>query len=500
METFCIKNKKWLTKKEELYNNNNVKIRFKEYLNMKRDIVRLQNIKIRNLKNVGNGYVKFSSHNDKADILGIYGQNGSGKTTLVYAISVLKSLLMGKCLSRDFVNYIKSGEQFAGGKFEFSVINFLGNDYKIFYEFEIKRNEVDIEEHIDDEDENNYFATLVAEKLSLSKFENNKWTKTTPILYHTANSNEILPKNRFDMLTNKKQDQIDDIRVLKLLTAKEGRSFLFSREIRKIIDNSVWDDEYKLIFRVLNDYAIYNLHVFKSEDTGMINANIALPLSLVLKEKNKIAILKGCLNLDGISPIPKKYFGDIKAKMNSISLVLKEIIPGLTISLMEVETTIDNKGEEIVKSLVIARRDNVEIPLQYESDGVKKLVSILYCLILVFNDSSTTLVVDEFDSGIFEYLLGEILRVVEESGKGQLIFTSHNLRALEVLNYKNIMFTTTNEANRYIRFKNVKTNNNFRDVYFHDIVLGGQNECIYECTNPYMIARAFRLAGDEDGE
>ena len=108
--------------------------------------------------------------------------------------------------------------------------------------------------------------------------------------------------------------------------------------------------------------------------------------------------------------------------------------------------------------------------------------------------------IDELDSGIYEYLLGECLEVMQDKAKGQLIFTSHNLRALEVLNNKDIMFTTTNENNRYIRFKNVKANNNFRDVYFHDILLGGQNECIYEATNPYMIARAFRLAGDENAE
>ena len=108
--------------------------------------------------------------------------------------------------------------------------------------------------------------------------------------------------------------------------------------------------------------------------------------------------------------------------------------------------------------------------------------------------------IDELDSGIYEYLLGECLEVMQDKAKGQLIFTSHNLRALEVLNNKDIMFTTTHENNRYIRFKNVKANNNFRDVYFHDILLGGQNECIYEATNPYMIARAFRLAGDENAE
>lgn len=475
---------------------------------MKREIVRLQKVELRNLKNVGYGCVKFALKNNAgSDVLGLYGQNGSGKTTLVYAIDVLKDLLTGKSLVQDLGNYIKIGGLTAGATVEFYVTSSENDFYKIIYEFDLERKVIDIDEHIDDNDaideeehEKRNGAYLVSEKISMARLVNDKWTKMTPILYYNAGGNEILPKNRYNLLTEGKQELIDELRVLRLLTAKEERSFLFSKELRKMIRDSAWEDEYKFIFKVLTEYAIYNLHVFSSEDTGMINANIALPFSIVSKEKDRISLLKGCLNLNGVSPIPRKFFGDIQAKMDAISLVLKEIIPGLTINLKELSTSLNKKGEEIVKAEIIAKRANIEIPLRYESDGVKKLVSILYCLILVFNDSSMTLVVDEFDSGIFEYLLGEILRVVEESGKGQLIFTSHNLRALEVLNNKNIMFTTTNENNRYIRLKNVKANNNFRDVYFHDIVLGGQNECIYEATNPYMIARAFRMAGDENVE
>lgn len=43
------------------------------------------------------------------------------------------------------------------------------------------------------------------------------------------------------------------------------------------------------------------------------------------------------------------------------------------------------------------------------------------------------------------------LRTVYEESKGQLIFTSHNLRAFEKLNIKNIICTTINPENRYIR-------------------------------------------------
>ena len=470
---------------------------------MEREIVRLQKVELKNLKNVGYGCVKFMNKgNTGTDILGLYGQNGSGKTALVDAISIFKTLLMGKRLMRDLDNYIKCGEQTAGVSVEFMITDINGNLYKILYEFTLGRKEADEESHnednTEDDDRERNEVSLVSEKVSMARLIGDEWLKMTPVLYYVAGSDEILPKNRYGALTVNKQENIDELRVLKLLTAREGRSFLFSKELRKKIREAAWEDEYKFVFRILNEYAMYDLHVFSNEETGIINANIALPISLVLKEKDKISLLTGSLNLNGVSVIPQKYFEAIRIKMDAISLVLKEIIPGLTIYLKQLGSGLNKKGEKVINAEIMAKRGNVDIPLRYESDGVKKLVSVLYYLILVFNDQSMTLVVDEFDSGIFEYLLGEILKVVEEAGKGQFIFTSHNLRALEVLDNKNIMFTTTNENNRYIRFKNVKASNNFRDVYFRDIVLGGQNECIYEATNPYMITRAFRLAGDED--
>ena len=136
------------------------------------------------------------------------------------------------------------------------------------------------------------------------------------------------------------------------------------------------------------------------------------------------------------------------------------------------------------------------IPFQYESEGIKKIVSILQLLIVVYNNPSITVAIDELDSGIFEYLLGELLNIISEKGKGQLIFTSHNLRPLETIDKGFIAFTTTNPDNRYIRMTNVKVNNNLRDFYYRDIVLGEQSEPVYSPTNNYEIALAFREAGE----
>ena len=43
---------------------------------------------------------------------------------------------------------------------------------------------------------------------------------------------------------------------------------------------------------------------------------------------------------------------------------------------------------------------------------------------------------------------------------------------------------------------NIKDNNNLRDFYFRDIVLGEQSEPVYELTNNAEIALAFREAGE----
>ncbi len=145
--------------------------------------------------------------------------------------------------------------------------------------------------------------------------------------------------------------------------------------------------------------------------------------------------------------------------------------------------------------LVSVHSDAPPIPIRMESAGIIKLISILNALIQAFGNPSICLVIDELDAGIFEYMLGELLDIFSKSAKGQMIFTSHNLRALEMLDRDSIMFSTTNPYHRYIHMKSIKATNNLRDVYLRGITLGGQDESIYQETDSLKIARAFRKAG-----
>ena len=228
----------------------------------------------------------------------------------------------------------------------------------------------------------------------------------------------------------------------------------------------------------------------------MISLN-ALPIAFKYKydDESKETFGQLAIPLNESVLVPMELVDVVRELMSNMNIVLEQIIPGLSIKVYELDTELSKDSKPGKRLQLMSERNGKEIPLKYESEGIKKIVSILQLLIVVYNSESITLAVDELDAGIFEYLLGELLKVISEKGKGQLIFTSHNLRPLETIDKGFIAFTTVNPENRYIRFVNVKGNNNLRDFYYRDITLGEQTEPVYDPTNNYEIMLALKEAG-----
>ena len=136
--------------------------------------------------------------------------------------------------------------------------------------------------------------------------------------------------------------------------------------------------------------------------------------------------------------------------IKQINIVMKSLIPEINIEIYNAFDKLLKDGKDGVQFEIIAMRGENRIPLLYESAGIKKLISICSNLVACYNRESYCLVVDELDSGIYEYLLGECLEVMQDKAKGQLIFTSHNLRPLEILENDSLLYTTVNSENCYI--------------------------------------------------
>lgn len=245
----------------------------------------------------------------------------------------------------------------------------------------------------------------------------------------------------------------------------------------------------------LRKFGLDYLHVIDTVTTGLTNINTRLPLLLWANIPNQgVHNYRYSLLMDGPSQVPEKSFQTVKLCLEAVSDVLEKIVPGVRLNFEDYGVQLSSEAEQEHYFEITSQRGETVIPLKYESDGIRRIVSILSLLIAVYNDPSFTVAIDEIDSGIFEYLLGEILAIMADSVKGQLIFTSHNLRPLEVLPSKFLCFTTTDPEKRFTSIA-ARGNSNLRDTYFRSIVLNTHKDSVYNPTDRYEIELALYKAG-----
>ena len=470
-------------------------------------IVRLENITIENFKNIEKGHLSFANNRKafRTSILGLYGQNGSGKTALIDAIELLQYALKGQPVPPKFADYINVEADAASLHYEFSVTGKLGK-YQAYYDFKLKAEKIEASQNlgVQPSEETHHKAVISGEVLGYS-YEDEKTKIRKGALIDTTFFKVFAPVAKYTCLLGKDKELAVNLMVDKKVTTGASKSFIFSRELLTAIRNNEQgnkeDPEYQshmVLIESLVRYGNYELFVINTTNTGIISMN-ALPLAFKYENGANAAVGNILIPLENEVPIPEAAVEMVKTVIANMNVVLSQIVPGLTISVKILGDMVFSDGRKGFKIQLMSLKNRKEIPLKYESEGIKKIISILQLLIVVYNRASITVAIDELDSGVFEYLLGELLRIISEKGKGQLIFTSHNLRPLETLDRGFIAFTTTNPSNRFIRMTNLKDNNNLRDFYFRDIILGEQSEEVYEPTNNAEIALAFREAGDFSG-
>lgn len=463
-------------------------------------IVRLLSIQINDFKNVGKGVIDFQNPKKsyQASILGLYGQNGSGKTALIDAIRLLKYALTGEELPTEFLELISDNAIFSSFDFVFSVTNLKsGGIYRVQYEFKLGR--MRQVKRGNDADSSRAYAYLYDEVFSYSYSDSNKKQKFGVAIDTRTDEGEVfIPATKYRLLVGGNENTKTDLMVEKRLSIITHRSFIFGEKFLDIISQNCKVEWHQWLFEAMSLYGTYELFVIQTSHTGLISMNIQ-PFVFMYHNDKAGAVGEIAIVLDKPNRIPSTAVDTVHRIINSMNDVLSQIVPGLTIGIRDFGDEVGNDGTTAKRIQLVSQKNGREIPFRCESDGIKKIVSVLQLLIVVYNNPSITVAIDELDSGIFEYLLGELLRIISENGKGQLIFTSHNLRPLETIDKGFIAFTTSNPDHRYIRMLNVKTNHNLRDFYYRDIILGEQNESLYDPTNNYEIALAFREAGDPSG-
>lgn len=429
-------------------------------------IVRLVNLKISNLKNVKEGEIKTSTtfeNMESSDIIAIYGQNGSGKTAVVNALEILYQLLDRRKLpnKKDYLIYF--GEDKLKLEYEF-LVKINQDEYYLKYKI------VCIE--------NTKGLIINSEELFYKKnIEKNSYKSFISINKKNGNFG-----NSTDYI--KKEDRLSIKAALDVLP--ENESYIFSGKLLSYYTKFL-NKEQNLLLKSFTHGFVENFHVISGFQNGLVLANMMIPMNIQKEDYSRNILYE----LDKPTVIEKDKFKYIQKTINHINEVLCVIIPDLKISIIEIGNETMNDGNEGIRFEFLSVKNSIKLPLRCESAGVIKLISILSSLIAVNNNPNALVVIDELDSGIFEVLLGQIIKSINEQGKGQLIFTSHNLRILEVLNSKQLFFTTTNENKRFIKLRNVNATNNIRDMYIRAVQLGGQSQELYDYKDDTDIKMAF---------
>ncbi len=478
--------------------------------------VRIAKIELNGFKSVEHGEVvlncgkqnQLTSYETQSDILGIYGQNGSGKTSLIEALKLLDNIMAGVSLSpltcSDLIS-VKTGV--SNLSFTFILQHKNGEKKIVEYSFSMKKERLSDEEIENktlqgmDNDRSEirramtedlrfgYRIIVFDETIKMAQIKNGGKTRLENIITTADKNNPFGPKKRLQEVLKGFKELGLVFEYIKENSTRESKSFIFNHDTLNMLYKSRFNNTpYFETIMALKFFAKHRLRVIGTHGMGR---------SYLLPLYTKEEIIP--FSLIRARELSAESFNRYNKVFENMSLVLKQLVPGLTIKLKKNSET-ERDGVLYYSIEPIAYRGNNEMPLRNESDGVLKIISILSLIIAAYNDESFTIAIDEFDAGIFEYLLGEILQSFEESGKGQFIFTSHNLRPLEVIDKKFIVFTTTNPKNRYYRFKDVATTNNLRDKYFREIILGEQDEELYSRTKRFEIESALMDAYENGSE
>ena len=455
-------------------------------------MVKLRSLIIENIKNVQYGVIDFQNKSDFINVTGIYGQNGSGKTAVVDVFEVLSALMRGESIPQHTKGIFNAIDQV--GENAITLELEVPETYIIRYKVEFAASEPTGMQDV----------MVVKEELAYKPLEaGSRYRYLLRYEYEGSNFDTEQPRHTGYLKSQRSIMGKDAVSVLTKTIIDDNRSFIFSKELVGFIYTSSKQDLSTLveIYNVIQDF-YQNLRIF-TQELSSLNSSGVTPITINYQNRDSHVSYQGIIPMflqsGGIS-INEEIYSVYESTIDYLNEIVPIIIPDLKLEMEAGEIEIRSDGQKIRNVSFISNRAGKRFSLKHESEGIRKIISMLGFLVEVYNKENIIAVIDELDAGVFEYLLGELIEIFSESAKGQLIFTSHNLRVLEKLPSYKVVFSTACPTNRYIRLTGIKPSNNLRDIYLRGIQLGGHEEELYQGVSNSKIKRALRKAGIKLGE
>ena len=432
---------------------------------------RLKELRMSDFMSVEYGRVVFSNLEEeydeelKASVTGIYGANGAGKTTIFKALQVLMNVLgtgdlnyplsvrrLWKAMPPDSLRLVRNGCSSASLSYSFYVFsNDIPTDEIVTFSFSIRMIptfEI-FDERLVCESADKGKETIFSE----SKFKSNSEyaEKFLNRFFEAKDSTRAEVLHKYYLKMMKTGEEKDRSRLFRLAAALREENI---SEFGSLI----------ISFRRIGGLII---PVGDLEEGNLRDGSEIMLLGVTKVPDSLISIFFFC----------KQSTGEIFPSLGNIT---EDLLPSLD-SIIAALNQIEKKENGYF--LKTRKEDGRLIEFANESYGVRKLIMLSMYFPLLFINPYITLVIDEIDEGVFEFLLGKILEAICKYGVGQLIFTAHNLRPLEILPHKCIRFAIPDDPrvkyakNRYRKLKCTNKDSRLRDVYYR-MFSPSQNEQI----------------------
>lgn len=444
---------------------------------------RLKELRMSDFMSVEYGRIVFSNleeeYNEelKASITGIYGANGAGKTTIFKALQVLMTVLgtgnlnyplgvrmLWKSMSSESLRLVRNGCLSASLSYSFYVfLNDVPTDEVITFSFSLRMNP-DIE--------------IFDERLVLESTDNGKETIFSESKFKSNSEYAEKFLNKFFEEKDSSRAEVMYRYYLKMMKTGEekDRSRLF-RLAASLREENI--SEFGFFIISFSRIGGLIIPVGDLEEGKLRDGSGFMLLGVTKVPDSLISIFFFCKQSTGeISPSLGNITEDLRPSLDNIIAALNQIM-----MIILPDTRLELEKKEDGYFLRTRKRDGRIIEFEKESYGVRKLIMLSMYFPLLFINPYITLVIDEIDEGIFEFLLGKILEAIYDYGVGQLIFTAHNLRPLEALPHKCIRFAIPDDPrvkyakNRYRKLKCTNKDSRLRDVYYR-MFSPSQNEQI----------------------
>lgn len=342
------------------------------------------------------------------NVKGIFGYNGAGKSALMSSINYYNKIV---CVP-NYLMQIETKENLN------KLINYIKKEFYISMIFEFAKNIV-IKHSIKlslDSVMNDYVISEENVSLSSGRTLNDKYKVVFEKKENEIIVDEKLKGDDYDYVFNQdlKYNSIVQIALQKIIEKKRDDNSPMS-----LFENLVLK-----IYSCINNIDVYlqdsDLHRNYKVDKKVINDLIAQTEELKQKKENWIDVYTS----DAI--ISKENYNIYKKENGKLEKFIRYFKP----ELVRIELIPFEDGSVYhVRKLFVYKDYNVE--LEFESSGIKQLVTLFSYLEKCAKGK--TVFIDEIDTNINAVYFEKMVSFFKNYGKGQLIFTTHNIEAMKAL-------------------------------------------------------------------